>query len=319
MKQLLTLCFGSLLLLQSKAQHITWNNLDTLGDKVKKIQYAQLSDTTLNLYYIAPKAINKKQKLPAIVWIHGGAWTAGKASTFFSQAAYCSLNGAVGMSIEYRLIKKAPTSINDCIEDVKNAIRFIKANAEKLQIDTNKIVLIGESAGGHLAASMVTVVKENQYRPAALVLYNPVLDVSTGNFIRFIDANAIIHRKSNADTLALQEQFGAQARAISPLFHVQSNLPPMLIINGDADKATPHTITQQFCDSLAKYNNKFELVLLPNTPHAFAIAHYKTSEQQVIDVLTLTGKFLSSLGFLNYSKISLINSNDPNWLNKRNL
>ena len=295
---------------------IIFQQLDAMATSINEVTYRTTADVNVKLYYILPAKVKANAKLPAIVWIHGGAWVGGKANTFFANAAYCALKAAVGISIEYRVIDNPKTSISDCISDCKAAIAYIKANAAKLHIDTTKIAIVGESAGGHLAACMALLDTNNSTTPAALVLYNPVVNLATGSFIKYLNAEVALQRNKPLDTTSLLLQYQNAAKAISPLYLVKKKLPPTLLINGIEDKITPYAFAVAFADSIKKYKTKQTLILLPNVSHAFAIAHYKSSEQQVIDALLQADVFLSKLGLLK-GKVVLVNGNDANWLVRR--
>lgn len=311
----LLLVLGAFTQLHSQTK-ITWKHLDSLANSIKEVTYLTTADTTVKLYYKLPTKIKANEKLPAVIWIHGGAWVGGKANTFFANATYCALKGAVGISLEYRVIDNDKTSINDCIADCKVAINFIKANAASLHIDTAKIALVGESAGGHLAACMALLDTNNSTTPAALVLYNPVVNLATGRFIKYLDAEVALQTNKKLDTTALLLRYKNAAKSISPLYLVKKRIPPTLIINGMEDKITPYPFAVAFADSLNKYKTKQKIILLPNIGHAFAVPHYKSSEQQVIDALLKADVFLSKLGFLK-GKVVLVNDNDANWFVRR--
>jgi acetyl esterase len=295
---------------------ITWKQLDSLATSIKEVTYLTTAKTNVKLYYKLPTKIKANAKLPAIIWIHGGAWVGGKANTFFANAAFCALKGAVGISLEYRVIDNNKASIDDCISDCKSAINYIKANAATLHIDTSKIAIVGESAGGHLAACMALLDTNNSYTPAALVLYNPVVNLATGKFIKYLNAEVALQTNNKLDTIPLMIEYQTAARAISPLYLVKKRLPPTLIINGIEDKITPYQFAVSFADSLKKYSTQQKIILLPNVGHAFAVPHYKSSEPQVVDALLKMDFFLTKLGFFN-SKVVIVNGNDPDWFVRR--
>ena len=317
MKQFITLLLVLVAFTQLHSQtKITWKQLDSLATSIKEVTYLTTAQTTVKLYYKLPAKVKINAKLPAIIWIHGGAWVGGKANTFFANAAYCALKGAVGISLEYRVIDNNKSSIDNCISDCKAAINYIKANAATLHIDTTKIAIVGESAGGHLAACMALLDTNNSTTPAALVLYNPVVNLATGKFIKYMNAEVALQTNKKPDTTALLLQYQNAAKAISPLYLVKKRLPPTLIINGMEDKITPYQFAVSFADSLKKYSTKQKIILLPNVGHAFAVPHYKSSEQQVVDALVNADVFLSRLGFLK-GKVTLVNGNDANWSLRR--
>lgn len=313
MKHFSTLLFVIVALTELHSQpKITWKQLDSLATSIKEVTYLTTEETNVKLYYKLPTKIKANAKLPAIIWIHGGAWVGGKANTFFANAAYCALKGAVGISLEYRVIDNNKASIDNCISDCKAAINYIKANAATLHIDTSKIAIVGESAGGHLAACMALLDTNNSSTPAAFVLYNPVVNLATGKFIKYLNADVALQTNKKIDTIPLMHQYQTAAKAISPLYLVKKRLPPTLIINGMEDKITPYAFAQSFCDSLKKYHTNHKILLLPKIGHAFAVPHYKSSEQQVVEALLKADVFLTRLGFLK-GKVKLVNGNDPNW------
>ncbi len=312
--QKLFCCIGIMLLtlIGYTQSSITWDYLDSIAEhKVQSFTYQQLKDTTLKVWYI-PSQQETKEKKAAVIWIHGGAWVGGKANTFFANAAYCSLNNAVGISIEYRLLTKAEYDVSDCINDCSNAITAIKKKHKELNIDTNKIVLVGESAGGHLAA-MVALRQTHQLK--ALILYNPVLNCHTGTFIKFMHTPLLIN-KQPIDTTSLLNTFKNKALSLSPLFLVKRKLPSTLILQGLDDKITPAQYAIAFKDSLQLKKTNCSLELLSNASHAFAIAHYKASEQQVINALNSLANFLQKQNIISL-KVLLLNSYSTTWLNRK--
>src|ERR1043165_3185606 len=114
--------------------------------------YATLENTPygkrdLHLDVIQPA---KKGKYPALVMIHGGAWRSGTKEMEHPMGEYAATHGYVAVPVDYRMSLEA--KYPNAVYDIKAAIRWIKANAEKYSVDTSHIAIEGESAGGHLAA-----------------------------------------------------------------------------------------------------------------------------------------------------------------------
>ena len=105
-----------------------------------------------DLYLPAKRAADVRS--PAVVIIHGGGWSGGDkgAAREFNIGTNLALNGYVGMSINYFLAKDVKTTFPRNLHDCKTAVRWLRKNAERLQIDADHIGVIGGSAGGHLAA-----------------------------------------------------------------------------------------------------------------------------------------------------------------------
>jgi acetyl esterase/lipase len=117
----------------------------------KNIVYKSLRNRKLHLDIFRPKDGNK---YPAVLLIHGGGWSSGNKSLLVPMAEKLSTKGYVTASLEYRLSPEAKYPA--AVRDIKAAIRWLRAKADVYNIDTNKIAVLGCSAGGHLAALVGT-------------------------------------------------------------------------------------------------------------------------------------------------------------------
>lgn len=212
-----------------------------------------------------PADVKPGQKFPAVVIIHGGGWSAGdkRAAREINIGTTLALNGYVGMSINYVLAKDGgteptwPQNLHDC----KNAVRWLRANAERLHVDPERIGAIGGSAGGHLAAMLAVAGPEldppgsgSTAVKCAVDLYGPMLWFSQRDIAMF--------RKTRAEAPELYRQ-------ASPLAHVDRNDPPILILHGTADKTVAVADSEAFADALRKAGVEHELVIVPDAPHSF--------------------------------------------------
>ena len=191
--------------------------------------YRHAASASLKLYYFKAHREMPEHKTPAALWIHGGGWTGGTCETFFPMARYTATRGAASFVVQYRLVQPGVASVADSIADCKSAVRYLRQHADELGIDPQKIAVIGESAGGHLAACVGMLEQENNpqddlslsARPDALVLYNPLTDFTVSTFL-----NSIFNvHGSTEDKLP-------QARELSPIYHVRPGLPPTLVCMG---------------------------------------------------------------------------------------
>ena len=130
----------------------------SFGDNVKIIRdipYAGTKNPRQMLDLVLPQKPAGDKPLPVIVFIHGGAWRAGNKSSGLGRVAkYVAAGNYAGVSVGYRLTNEAiwPAQIHDC----KAAIRWIRANAKKYNLDGDHIGVWGTSAGGHLVAMLGT-------------------------------------------------------------------------------------------------------------------------------------------------------------------
>ena len=89
---------------------------------------------------------------PVVVAVHGGGWQAGSRNAYQTWGSYLSERGIAVYSIDYRLSKPGQPSYPQAVHDVIAAIRFVKHNAADLNVDPDRVALMGGSAGGHLVA-----------------------------------------------------------------------------------------------------------------------------------------------------------------------
>ena len=179
------------------------------------------------------------QKVPAMVWIHGGAWVAGSPEGFVPHLQWSAANGAVGISVEYRLIPKPENSnvnsgnntIEDCLADCADAIIYIRQHAVELGIDARKIIVIGDSAGGHLALCLGTMDLPEDAKANVVINCNGISDMTPEKWIKYIS--------SGEDQLS-------RAKKISPVNFLDSKDAPILTMNGDKDQVVTPSEAESF-------------------------------------------------------------------------
>ena len=307
--------------IQSK-DTITLHTLLQATPPMQEMVFKSTKDTTLKIYYSKPANARPGKKYPAIIWIHGGGWTSGTASSFFAHAKYFAHREAVGFSIEYRLIKFGGTGLAECLSDCKSAIRFIRAHAKELNIDPDQIIVLGDSAGGHLAGALGTIdgfddPADNltiSAKPNAMVLYNPCVDMTVYPLVKNVLSDKIQNIKA-LDSASIKPEDWQLARTFSPISYVKSGLPPCLILHGLADKVIPCEQSVRFTDAMKKAGNNCTVQLLPNTRHAFVCTNYTATEEQVVSAITEVDKFLAQLGYLK-GEPTLRISDVPSWIPK---
>ena len=294
------------------------------GPEMTEVVIKTIGTEKVKIFYIKPACFNPGEKRTAVVWIHGGGWTGGSTESFFLHARYFASRGAVGFCIDYRLVKKNSTTLADCLADCKSAIRYLREHAAELGVDPDKIVVMGDSAGGHLASCLGTIdgfddPTDNlkvSAKPNAMVLYNPLSDFTTSIFINRIIGGAALDKKPTPESqipTAVQTEL---AKKLSPIFNVHKNQPPTLLMHGTEDKVILPVQSVQFTDAMKKAGNSCKLILLPNTTHAFVCANWKATEEVVVSAIREADKFLISLGFLK-GEPTLVVSKTPAWIPKK--
>lgn len=243
--------------------------------------YKTVGDMELRLHIFNPSGLDEGDKRPAIVFFFGGGWVSGSPGQFFPHCQYLASRGMVAISAEYRVKNRHDTTPFECVTDGKSAVRWVRTHAGELGVDPDRIAAGGGSAGGHVAAcaGIVQGVDEEHEDasvssvPNALVLFNPVVDLSE-----------------------MADRFGERELAISPVRHVREDLPPTIIFHGTADQLVPIESVERFCEKMTEAGNRCELVKFEGRPHAFF--NYGTSKEDYAETVRRADRFLTSLGYL---------------------
>lgn len=217
----------------------------------KDITYSRPGGRDLLLDAYIPEG---KGPFPAVVIVHGGGWEAGDKITYVSPVfAPLAHAGFAWFSIDYRLTPYV--HVPEQLEDVRNAVRFVRQHAAWFHIDPDRIALLGESASGHLVAQVASM-------PC------PGCDVQA--VVSFYGVYDFERWKNDADFARMfprlfADQSEATLREYSPLYHASTKLPPMLIVQGTADDLYPGT--EEYARRLAEIHARHEVLLLEGAPH----------------------------------------------------
>jgi len=114
--------------------------------------YRSVDGLALRAWIFEPAGHSADDRRPAIVFFFGGGWVGGTPKQFYPHCRDLAELGMVAISAEYRIKSKHGTTPMACVEDGKSAVRYLRANANQLGIDPDRIVSGGGSAGGHVAA-----------------------------------------------------------------------------------------------------------------------------------------------------------------------
>ena len=241
------------------------------ADATLDIEYARAGERVLKLDLHRPEAKNP----PLIVYVHGGAWRAGSKS----DVPIASLldHGFAIASVDYRLSTEAQFPAQ--IHDIKAAIRFLRAKADFLHIDAQRITIIGSSAGGHLAA-LVGVTnshpelegKVGEHLDQSSEVQGIVSLFGASNLQSILSQSTEFGLKMRVPALQLllggqPDEKPALARLASPVAHLDKKDPPLLLIHGDADPQMPPEQSQEFAKAYEAAGLKVKLISMPGSKH----------------------------------------------------
>jgi acetyl esterase/lipase len=198
---------------------------------------------------------------PAVIVIHGGAWRGGDRRQLPALNHYLTARGYVTAAISYRLAPKY--RFPDAMADVTAAIAYVKEHAAELGVDPGRLVLLGRSAGAHLAAVAAYTLDDPAIR-GAVSYYGP-FDLAWGydQPCKVLDSKTVLGDFLGGDPRTVPEAY----RAASPLHLVHPRTPPLLMIQGGADTMVSPRHCDHLIEKLEAAERPYRLVLVPGATH----------------------------------------------------
>ena len=198
------------------------------------------------------------EPMPAIVLFFGGGWSSKNIEQFEEFCKLFAARGMICMAPDYRVSSVERTSPYEAVADAKSAVRWVRANAASLNIDPNRIIVGGGSAGGHIAACAEIITGYDEpgedlsvsSRANLLYLLNPVVDTTPDGFGS---------GKFTPETW----------KDLSPVHHIASGLCPTIIFHGTADTTVPFENVERFTQIMHDNGNICKLVPFPGKTHGF--------------------------------------------------
>jgi alpha-L-fucosidase 2 len=221
-----------------------------LGQQVRRnIEYGRAGGQSLQLDAFLPDGSGP---FPVAIVVHGGGWVAGDRSRNVEPLFRPLVDGGfVCFSISYRLMREM-SLLGTAVEDVEQAIGYVGAHCPEFKGNPDKIALVGESAGGQLAA-MAALGKNGSAVKAVLALYAPT------------DLEQLA-----SDTKVIPQPLRhvlSSLRGLSPIHHVRSGMPPFLLIHGTADALVPFEQSRNMCRAIRKAGGACDLIAVKGGGH----------------------------------------------------
>lgn len=250
---------------------------------VLNMVYKKIGDIQLGLNIYKPDDWKETDKRACIIFFFGGGWIGGTIDHFKLQSKYLAHRGMVAITPDYRVKTRHGTTPFECVKDAVSAVIWVKDRAHELGIDTDKVVVSGGSAGGHIAACTVLTGtlneagKSSSAIPKAMILFNPVLDTSKKGYG--------------------YERLGEKMLEISPVNYIRKGLPPAIIFHGTADTTVPYENSLRFCNEMQNMGGHCQLVSYEDRKHGFFNIR-KGYTPDFVDTLEKADAFLCEIGLL---------------------
>jgi acetyl esterase/lipase len=268
----------------------TWDVPVTLGEYFKgaahlnlgepqharSVVYGTIDDTRLQLDVWGTGLPKNGPRRPAVVIVHGGAWTHGNRSMLPDWNRWLNKLGYEVFDVEYRM--PPPERWLDEVGDVKSALGWLTAHAEAHYVDPARIAIMGGSAGGNLAMLAAYSAGDARLPPSTEV---PAFKVRcVVNLYGPVDLELVYRATNSPDYTrpALREYLGGppdevpdRYRLLSPLNHVGAGTPPTITLLGTSDRLVATEQAERLDQGLAGAGVPHETYLIPATDHGFDV------------------------------------------------
>lgn len=236
---------------------------------VPDLVYARYGERSLLLDLYLPLK-PEKRALPGVIVVRGGGWMVNDRKRFAHIASALAERGLAAASVEYRSADEA--AFPGAVQDVKAAVRWMRANSQTYGIDPEAIATLGGSSGAHMALL------------AGLTAGVPEFEGQGGNPGTSSRIQGVVAMATPADLLTLspdnQETVAKFLHATpsedrrkwqwaSPINHVARDGPPVLLLHGSDDESVPTSQSMDFARRYREVGSRVELHILPGAPHAF--------------------------------------------------
>ncbi len=227
---------------------------------------------------------------PAVILIHGGGWTDLDKSTMRTMGQFLARSGFTAFSVDYRLFDGKQNRWPVQLDDVQRAVRWIRANAAKYHIRTERIGAFGHSAGAQLAALLGMEDTRDNSDPALAKYPSRVQAVVD------VDGPTDFTAERDSEGEFLASFFGAPYsqdpalwQAASPVFHAAKGDAPFLIVHGTRDESVPISQAQELYDKLQSAGVPVQFVKVDDA-HTFKTAEARRT--LAIDALEFFNRYL---------------------------
>ena len=220
------------------------------------VEYAAMGGESQRLDVAWPKTAGPH---PLVVIIHGGGWSAGTRELYRKDTRRLASIGYVAATIDYRLCNKAKNRFPAGIVDTRCAVRWLRSRAAVYGIDRARVVALGASAGGHLAAMLGVESDLAELDGDCPVRDQPVSVSGVASYYGPIDVRTPSKTYKGIMVKGVEEFLGAPAEDVpklaklaSPIAYVDAKDPPFLLLHGVDDTIIPIEESRRFLKALKK-------------------------------------------------------------------
>jgi acetyl esterase/lipase len=279
---------------------LTLSAFSVLGQEqnsaIKKVEYPAGFSARLDVVYTKVRDwqgrldlyLPPKERPPSavVINIHGGGWNHGTKESQTGFSTFFKMGFAVA-NVEYRLTPQATAPA--AIEDVRCALLYLVKNAQDLNIDANKLVVMGSSAGGHLALMAGLLQNDRRFDSNCAVKSHFTIAAIIDKY-GLADLTVLQGSRSVRDWLGGNAGNSKFVQSVSPIYYVQKTSPPTFIVHGDADPTVPY---QQSVELQRKFEQAGVKTTFMTVPGG---AHGKFTKEKNSEINRAIADFLKGVG-----------------------
>lgn len=242
----------------------------------------------LKMDLILPKRRKESTPRPVVIWMCGGAFGVMDRSVWLPELTEFARCGYAVASVQYRTSNEGPFPM--ALKDVKAAVRFLRANAEKFGLDPRYIAAAGESAGGSLAALMGVTGGAEEFEEGAFPEYDSRVQAVV-DFYGMTDMGAVLEDQPSKIPAWMMEAYldgddrYAQEQRASVLTYLAESSPPFLILHGDNDDVVAKAQSEWLYEALIQYGVYADYYLIEEADHGDDMFYQKSVIQIVVNFL----------------------------------
>ncbi len=244
------------------------------GLSVYTKEYPISAERTLEIDIMEDPSARAEAPRPAMVIFHGGAWLYGGREDYYPHAEFFARRGYIVFLPEYRTFWPNGTGITDAVRDGRSAMRWVRGNAGRWNLDRERIYALGSSAGAHLAASAHLLDVYNHPLP------DPAIDPSPDGLVLIslvAESRWDEGWPRGPDNLVTKNRyriiFRGEQDAVTLQPRLNGPMPPMILFHGGEDWLVPPSQSRNFAIRAAHYGTPVELYIIRGMGHDYLEEH----------------------------------------------
>jgi acetyl esterase/lipase len=236
----------------------------------------------LKLSLIRPRdyfSYDERMILPVIVWLCGGAWTEMDRNVWIPELSWFAKHGYAVASVEYSVT--ARTRFPENVEDIKQAIRFLRAHEAEYNLDTSRIVLMGESAGGYLSALCGVTGNIRDFDKGEYLEYSSAVQAVV-SWYPPVNPSLITIGGGVPQDIACPSDAGKYPDVRE---YLTKESPPFLILHGDADTLVNISHSEMLFEALEKTGIDTDFYVFKGAEHSDWVFDQMETKQIILDFI----------------------------------